>query len=88
MYYVNTQGIDEHAINAHYYYYVLHPLLILLCFMPSQPVPVISWSRCIGNYAVLCGERGMWCGCGEGEGGGVSAKPHRLKRCEKVEKKI
>ena len=40
----------------------------------------------LGNYAALCGEMGVWCGCGEVEGG--SAKPHRLKSCAKVEKTI
>ena len=30
MYHVSAQGVDEHMINVHYYYYVIHICVISL----------------------------------------------------------
>ena len=43
MYYVSTQGVDEHAINVHYYFYFYHggiqPCTILAVKLMSVFLP-------------------------------------------------
>ena len=61
MYYVSAQGVDEHAINVHYYYYDMHAYthrftLSFLMYMFTPFLSHLGWSinikTCCQNYFV------------------------------------
>ena len=65
MYYVNTQGIDKHVINVHYYYYYInyYYYAVLHCFQIGMMKVVFNIIKSLFSliFSIFRPLKRLWC---------------------------